>query len=83
MKESCFDCHRATKKVKGKVNLAELSVHGDFLKNLKLSRTAARAMGKAEMPPATGHNHCLPVRGMAVAWLGSLTEHLQDALSSV
>ena len=51
MKEYCFGCHGAVKKVKGKVNLAELSVRSDFLKKIELSRTAARVLGKSEMPP--------------------------------
>ena len=51
MKEYCFGCHGATKKVKGKVNLAELSGRGDFLEKIELSRTAARVLGKGEMPP--------------------------------
>ena len=51
MKEYCFGCHGATKKVKGKVNLAELSARGDFLKKIELSRTAAKVLGKGEMPP--------------------------------
>ena len=51
MKEYCFSCHGATKKVKGKVNLAELTGRGDFLKKIELSRTAAKVLGKGEMPP--------------------------------
>ena len=51
MKEYCFSCHGAAEKVKGKVNLVELSARGDFLEKVELSRTAAKVLGKAEMPP--------------------------------
>ena len=51
LKKYCFGCHGAAKKVKGKVNLAELSGRGDFLEKIELSRTAAKVLGKGEMPP--------------------------------
>ena len=51
LKQYCFSCHGATKKIKGKVNFSELVGRGDFLKKIELSRTAARVLGKGEMPP--------------------------------
>ncbi|MEC8895686.1 MAG: hypothetical protein VX675_05135, partial [Planctomycetota bacterium] len=51
MKKYCFGCHGAAEKVKGKVNLVKLPARGDFLAKVELSRTAAKVLGKAEMPP--------------------------------
>jgi len=50
MKKYCFGCHGAPF-VKGKVNLVKLSTRRHFLEKIELSRTAAKVLGKAEMPP--------------------------------
>ncbi len=47
----CYNCHGDKPKVKGKVNLKALAARSDFLKNVKVSRLGAEAVGYGEMPP--------------------------------
>lgn len=47
----CYSCHGDKKKVRGKVNLKELSVRSDFLEQIEVSRLGAEAVSYGEMPP--------------------------------
>ena len=51
MAKYCYKCHGDKPKVKGKVNLKKLATRSDFLKNVKVSRLGAEAVGYGEMPP--------------------------------
>ncbi|MFN0128871.1 MAG: DUF1588 domain-containing protein [Verrucomicrobiales bacterium] len=47
----CFQCHGDKEKVKGKVNLKEITTKEAFLANIGLTRKIAEALAYQEMPP--------------------------------
>lgn len=74
----CFQCHGDTKKVKGKLNLKEITTKEGFLANIGLTRKVAEALAYQEMPPAD--EDPLPPedhRKLSALFNGYLEEYLQ------
>ena len=76
----CYGCHGEKDKVKGKVNLKELTSEQDFLSNIKLVRKAAEAIAYQEMPPEDENQpKAEERRKLAALFNGYLEKHLKDS----
>jgi len=76
----CYGCHGEKDKVKGKVNLKELTSGQDFLSNIELVRKAAEAIAYQEMPPEDeSQPKAEERRKLAALFNGYLEKHLQDS----
>lgn len=74
----CFKCHGDKEKVKGKVNLKEITTKDAFLANIGLTRKIAEALAYQEMPPEDAKQ--LPPedhRKLSALFNGYLEEFLQ------
>ena len=76
----CYGCHGGKDKVKGKVNLKELTSGQDFLSNIELVRKAAEALAYQEMPPEDENQpEAEERRKLAALFNGYLEKHLKDS----
>ena len=76
----CYGCHGGKDKVKGKVNLKELTSGQDFLSNIELVRKAAEAIAYQEMPPEDENQpEAEERRKLAALFNGYLEKHLKDS----
>ncbi len=76
----CYGCHGEKDKVKGKVNLKELTSGQDFLSNIELVRKAAEALAYQEMPPEDENQpKAEERRKLAALFNGYLEKHLRDS----
>ena len=76
----CYGCHGEKDKVKGKVNLKELTSGQDFLSNIELVRKAAEAIAYQEMPPEDeSQPKAEDRRKLAALFNGYLEKHLKDS----
>jgi hypothetical protein len=74
----CFQCHGNKNKVKGNVNLKEITTKEGFLANIGLTRKIAEALAYQEMPPVDEEQ--LPPedhRKLSALFNGYLEEYLQ------
>ena len=76
----CYGCHGDKGKVKGKVNLKELTSGQDFLSNIELVHKAAETMAYQEMPPKDEKQPGAEERRqLAALFNGYLEKHLKTS----
>lgn len=76
----CFGCHGEKGKVKGKVNLKELTTGKDYLSNIEVVRKAAEATAHQEMPPEDSKQPTAEERRKLNALFnGYLEQHLRES----
>ena len=76
----CFGCHGEKGKVKGKVNLKELTTGKDYLSNIEAVRKAAEATAHQEMPPEDSKQPTAEERRKLNALFnGYLEKHLRES----
>ena len=76
----CYGCHGEKEKVKGKVNLKELTTGKDYLSNIEVVRKAAEATAHQEMPPEDSKQPTAEERRKLNALFnGYLEQHLRES----
>lgn len=76
----CYGCHGEKGKVKGKVNLKELTTAKDYLSNIEVVRKAAEATAHQEMPPEDSRQPTAEERRKLNALFnGYLEKHLRES----